>query len=64
MASVSLRVVCHLFRETFTVGTIVRPSARKSVRVALQSMNLFNLATIRKSNIPNTEYTGIVVLVG
>jgi hypothetical protein len=32
--------------------------------VALQSMNLFNLAAIRKSNIPNTEYTGIVVLVG
>jgi hypothetical protein len=60
----ALRVICHLFGEALAVGAVVAPITREALCMSLQSMSLFNLAAIRKSDVFYTKYVGFVVLVG
>ena len=57
-------MVCHFLGEAFAVGAIIAPITWKAVCVSLQSMSLFDLAAIRKSNIFYSKYVWLIVLVG
>jgi hypothetical protein len=61
---VLFRVVCHFLGEAFAIGAVVAPITWKAVCMSLQSMSLFNLAAIRKSDVFHAKYVGLMILVG
>ena len=60
----AFRVVCHFLGEAFAIGAVVAPVTWKTVCMSLQSMSLFDLAAIRKSDVFHAKYVGLVVIVG
>lgn len=58
------RVVYHFLSKAFAIGAIVAPVTRETVCMPLQSMSLFDLAAIRKSDVLYAKYVGLVVFVG
>ena len=57
------RVVCHFLGEAFAIGAVVAPITWETVCMSLQSMRLFDLAAIRKSDVFYAKYVRLVVLV-